>query len=143
MAKRYLAWYAGFVVSVGLVGPMLMVYAIDPLQLFRRAPYAAVFSTNERYQLPGLARNYDYDTVIVGSSMAQNFYLGYADRELRARTLKLAISGSSAHEQFLILNVALRTGKVKRVVWSLDQWEFRGSPQRVRDDLGVFPYDLY
>jgi hypothetical protein len=122
---------------------MSIVYAVDPLQFFRRAAYAPVFSTNERYQIPGLARNYDYDTVIAGTSMAQNFYLGYADKVLGARTLKIAISGSSAHEQFLALNVAIRTGKVKRVIWGVDQWVFRGTPGRVRDDLGVFPYYLY
>ena len=142
-SRYYLGWYALFVVAFGVLFPMSIVYAIDPLQFFRRAAYAPAFSTNERYQIPGLARNYDYDTVIAGTSMAQNFYLGYADKVLGARTLKIAISGSSAHEQFLVLNVAIRTGKVKRVIWGLDQWVFRGPPGRVRDDLGVFPYYLY
>ena len=143
MQRHFLTWYAAFVVAFGLLFPMAVVYCVDPLQFFRRAGYVPVFSTNERYQLPGLARNYDYDTVIVGTSMTQNFYLTYADRQLKARTLKVAISGSSAHEQFLVLNLAIRTGKVRRVIWGLDQWEFRGSPNRVRDDLGVFPYYLY
>jgi hypothetical protein len=143
MQRRFLIWYAAFVAIFGLLFPMAVVYCVDPLQFFRRAAYLPVFSTNERYQLPGLARNYDYDTVIVGTSMTQNFYLSYADRELGAHTLKLAISGSSAHEQFLVLSLAVRTGKVRRVLWGLDQWEFRGPPDRVRDDLGVFPYYFY
>src|SRR5207244_2667821 len=122
--------------------PMTIVYAVDPMQFFRRAAYAPVFSTNERYQLPGLAKNYDYDTVIAGTSMSQNFYPSYANKVLGARVLKVAISGSSAHEQFLILNVAVRTGKVKRVIWGLDEWAFSGAPDRVRDDLGMFPHYL-
>lgn len=138
-----MSWYAGFVVCFGVLFPILTVYAIDPLQFFRRAAYDPIFSTNERYQIPGLARNYDYDTVITGTSMAQNFHLDYADKILGARTLKVAISGSTAHEQFLALNIAIRTGKVKRVIWGIDRWVFRGPPDRVRDDLGAFPHYLY
>lgn len=143
MARRYLLCYLLFVLVLGVIVPMGVVYAVDPMQFFRKAFYLPVFSTNERYQIPGLARNYDYDTVIAGTSMAQNFYLDYADKKLHARVLKIAIAGSSAHEQFLALSVALRTGKVKRVIWGIDEWVFRGSPERVRDDLGVFPYYLY
>lgn len=142
-SRYYLVWHAVFAVLFCLLLPMSIVYAVDPMQFFRRAPYEPAFSTNERYQLPGLARNYDYDTVIVGTSMAQNFYPSYADKVLGGRVLKLAMSGSSAHEQFLILNVAIQTGRVKRVLWGVDQWVFRGPPDRVRDDLGAFPYFLY
>jgi hypothetical protein len=143
MARRYLLCYLFFVLIFGGIFPIGVVYAVDPMQVFRKASYLPIFSTNERYQIPGLIRNYDYDTVIVGTSMAQNFYTDYVNRKLGAHVLKIAISGSSAHEQFLVLSLALRTGKVRRVIWGIDQWVFRGSPERVRDDLGAFPYYLY
>lgn len=143
MYRRYLAWYVAFNVIFGVTCPAALTYLIDPLQFFRRASYAPTFSTNERHQLPGLIRNYDYDTAIVGTSMAQNFYPSYADRVLHAHTIKLAISGSTVHEQFLVARLALLTGKPRRVIWGVDDWVFRGAVDRVRSDLGAFPYYLY
>ncbi len=143
MHGRYLRWYAAINILTCVAVPMAITYVVDPLQFFRRAWYAPVWSTNERYQNPGLARSYDYDTVIIGSSMTQNFYPSYVDRVLGARTIKLSISGSTAHEQYLILRVALDTGKPKRVIWAIDDWAFRGAPDRVRSDLGPFPFFLY
>jgi hypothetical protein len=118
-------------------------FAIDPLQYYRKADYPPAFSTQQRYQNPGLARNYDYDTIIIGTSMTENFLPSYVNRKLGVKALKLSMSGATAKEQYMIAKLAIETGKVKRVIWGVDYFALRGEPDRVRDEFGPFPFYFY
>ncbi len=120
-------------------------YGVDPLQYYRIPSFykPVYFSSIQRYQNAGLARTHKYDTVVVGSSLMENFLPSYVDRSWAVRSLKLAISGSTAHEQFLVLRQALRTGQVKRVIWGLDAPVFFREWNAVRDDQAPFPYYMY
>lgn len=129
-------------ICLGIVGPGF-VFVIDPYQKFRRAWYAPEFGTNERYILPGMARNYDHDTVVIGTSMAQNFYPSAVRDALGGRPIKLAMSGSTSREQAMLLDISLSTGRVRKVVWVVDHFQFRGPSGRVRDETVPFPYYLY
>ncbi|MFD2615232.1 hypothetical protein [Paenibacillus gansuensis] len=123
---------------------MTVLYLFDPLQFYRKATaYPPLYSFEERYQNPGLAKNYDYDTIILGTSMTQTFVPSEIDKKLGGKTLKLSIEGSYSQEQNLIGNVALKTGKVKRVIWGLDYFALREGKDIVREDQGPFPYFLY
>lgn len=118
-------------------------YVFDPLQFYRKAFYAPDFSDQQRYQNPGLVKNYDYETIIIGSSMSENHIPSYVNEKLDTKTLKLSIMGSSIKEQQMITKMALETGKVKNVIWVIDYFGLRGDPDRVREDFGPFPYHLY
>lgn len=143
--KKHQAWTLSTLALAALASGSLVVlnYLVDPLQFYRQARYQPNFSLQQRYQNPGLARNFPYDTIILGTSMTENFRPAYVNRKLGVRTLKLSISGSTAREQALIARVAIRTGKVKRVLWGLDYFSIRGEAHRVREDFGPFPYYLY
>lgn len=131
---RYLALLA--VLALGLAGAVaLLNWLVDPLNFYRRPQRAPFLSEQARYRNPGLARHADYDAVIVGTSVS----LGFA----RAGTLNLAMQGASAHEQALMLGVALRTGRVRRVFWDLNYEFFRGKPDWVSDYDGPFPANFY
>ncbi len=119
-------------------------YIIDPLQFYRQAQlYKPRYSREQRYQNPGLARNYDYDTIIVGTSLTENFLASSLNRKWGVKAINLAMSGSTAREQYLITDLAIRTGRVANVLWGLDYASLRGNCLRVRDDQGPFPYYLY
>lgn len=130
--------------NIFLVAGIIWVnYLIDPLQFYRKAFYPPVFSEEQRYQLPGLAKNYDYDSIIIGSSMTENFIPSYIKQRLGLNVLKLSISGASAKEQYMIAKLAIQTGKVKNIIWGVDYFALRGTPDRVRDEQGQFPFYLY
>ncbi|REE84539.1 copper amine oxidase-like protein [Paenibacillus taihuensis] len=119
----------------------LITYIVDPLQFYHKPfGYDPVFSNEQRYQNPGLARNYDYDTIIVGTSMTENFRPSEVDKALGAHTLKLSIRGSTADEQFKIAQLAIETGKVKQVLWGLDYFALKTGDQEA---AGEFPDYLY
>ncbi len=120
-------------------------YAVDPFQYYRVAKLfkPMLWGGMQRHQNAGLARNFAEDTVIVGSSVTENF-LPSDMREIWGRAAtKLSISGSTAHEQFLVLRSALQTGRVNNVFWGLDTGAFYFAPTAVRDDQAPFPWHMY
>jgi len=119
-------------------------FLVDPLQFYRQAAfYQPSFSTEQRYQNPGLAKNFAYDTIIIGSSMTENFVPSYLNEKLGGKALKLSMSGASAYEENLIVQLALKTGQVKNILWGLDYASLKGSPDRVRNEDVPFPFYLY
>ena len=53
-------------------------FLLDPFQQYRKANFYKPIYDNERYLNPGLAKTYDYNQVIIGSSMTENFLLSDA-----------------------------------------------------------------
>lgn len=137
--------YNKIVVSLMLL-PLVLIgagnFIVDPLQYYRKTLFSTGFSANQRQQNPGLAKNYPYDTVIIGDSRTENMLPGNVRNYLGFDALKLSMSGASAHEQALILNLALGTGKVKNVLWLLSAERFK-RVYEVSDRSGGFPMHLY
>ncbi len=139
---RFLAVTA--VLAVGLAALIAWVnWRVDPLQFYRQASYPPWFSQQARFQYPGLAKHADYDTLILGTSVSLGFDPGMLREQLSPKTLNLAMAGASAHEQSLLLRVALATGRVRRVMWDLNYEFFRGRADWVSDFDGTFPAYFY
>ncbi|MBB6735047.1 copper amine oxidase N-terminal domain-containing protein [Cohnella zeiphila] len=139
-ARRMVGWFVLFAATAAIAVALLTVL-IDPLQFYHRAGwYTPRFSTEERYQNPGLAKNWDYDTIIIGTSMTENFLPSQVGEQLGGKVMKLSIEGSTADEHNKIAKVALSTGKVKRVLWGLDYFSLKSNSA---DDGYNFPDYLY
>jgi hypothetical protein len=119
-------------------------FVVDPLHYYRgvNAINHVFFSGYQRYQNVGLARSFHYDTVVIGPSVTENFLPSYIERTWGGRAMKLSISGSTSYEQLLILQQAIATGQVARVLWGLHIPAFYGGPRRV-DEQAPFPYFMY
>ena len=127
------------------VAVMLMAVAlnfvVDPLQLFRPARfYHPMYSNDSRMQNAGLIRSQDFDTVFMGTSLAIHFRQSDIDRLVGGHSLKLAMSGSTSHEQSFVLAAALERHP-KRVIWQIDDWIFRDAPDV--DSNPFLPANLY
>lgn len=120
MSKFFIKIFFGTFLS-WFIGLSMVVYVVDPLQFYRKSTfYKPCFNENVRYQNPGLARNYNYNAIILGTSLSDNFSVNYIDKKLGWNTLKLSISASLPLEQKLMFDVALKTGKIKNVIWVMD-----------------------
>lgn len=76
---------------------------------------------DERYQNDGIARHYDYDSIITGTSMCQNFKCSEFDELWEANAIKIANSGASYHESSENIGRAfLHNDGIKYVLCSLD-----------------------
>lgn len=103
-------------------------FVVDPLQLFRPSKlFPAMYSADARMQDAGLIRSQDFDTVLMGTSLAIHFRQRDIDRLLGGRSLKLSMTGSNSREQGFVLEAAM-TRHPKRVIWQLDDWIFHDAP---------------
>jgi hypothetical protein len=124
-----------------MLAAALLNFAVDPLQLFRPARlFAAMYSQDSRLQNAGLIKSQDFDTVFMGTSLAIHFHQRDIDRILGVKSLKLAMTGSSAREQVFVLASATARHP-KRVIWEVDDWIFHDTPEIDAD--ANLPADLY
>ncbi|MGN0512929.1 MAG: hypothetical protein ACI4GD_01525 [Lachnospiraceae bacterium] len=76
---------------------------------------------DERYQNDGIVRHFDYDAVIAGSSMCENFSSTEFDNLWGTKCVKVPLSGGTYREADLLVRRALETHPgVRYVLRSLD-----------------------
>lgn len=76
--------------------------------------------SNERYQNSGIIKNYDYDSVVLGSSVTANFRASQFDELFGGKTVKLTFPGGCFKDFDSALSLAYQTHDIKRVFWSID-----------------------
>ncbi|MFC2188732.1 hypothetical protein ACFCT7_15555 [Fulvivirgaceae bacterium LMO-SS25] len=140
--------FGSILIVLTLIGalPIIIInYWVDPLQFYRKATnYPAAFYKDQRFQNPGLAKNYEYNAVLLGTSMAESYQMDEMENLFGGKFLKLTISGSSLHEQRKILEVALRTGKVEKVFWAVESHTLNIEADKVaNNNFYQFPSYLY
>ena len=120
MYRKYLAGFLATVIAL-LAICAGVVYGIDPSFQYH-LPYGNIKAVylNERYQNAGLAKNLEYDTVILGSSVTANFRLSQFNELFDAQTVKLTFPGGCFSDFETALNLCFETHDVKRVFWSID-----------------------
>jgi hypothetical protein len=134
--------------TLALLGAVaLLNYRVDPFQHFRLAPAteARFPRALQRYINPGLARNAQYDYVITGSSLMENYDLAEVAQLCDAKPVNLATSAMSAFEQRKVIEVALRHRAPRRVVMTLDFNSFAppidASLPEISEPLPLYLYD--
>lgn len=137
---NYKNWIIGFVsltVAI-LAGLAALTIFIDPYFHFHGPinGVSYVFS-NQRYMNDGIEKHFDYDSVIIGSSMSENFKPSEADKLFGGNFIKLPFPGASYKE----INNNLETifdskENVKTVIRALDY-------NRLLDPADEMKYDEY
>ncbi|QKF78376.1 hypothetical protein [Arcobacter defluvii] len=113
-------------------------YIIDPFQHYRKASiYTFDYSGNQKYLNPGLAKNYEYNSIIIGTSMTENFSLEKTKYILN-NPIKLSIAGGKAFEFKELLDISFNTHKIETVLFGLDIYSFLNDRQSNK-----LPYYLY
>lgn len=96
----------------------------------------------ERYQNDGIARHYEYDSMITGTSMCQNFKCSEFDRLWDAASIKVTNAGASYHESCENIRRAFsHNANVKNVLCSLDG--NRLNYPAFKDEYEDYPVYLY
>jgi hypothetical protein len=105
---------------------------VDPFQVYGRSERfpPRFYNAWQRYEDPGIARHYDYDRIVTGSSLMENTLPADADRILGGRTINLCMSAQTAYDAGQLLRLALATGKPRHVLMNLDYNAFSGAPDR-------------
>jgi len=121
---------------------MMMNYIVDPFQQYRIASWYEITDKKQREIIPGLAKNIPAETIIIGSSMVENFRASFIDDELGTTSLKLCAAGMTAYEMQQLLNTIISNNhNVKHIILGLDLYALSGDVERIRNS--GFPYYLY
>lgn len=116
---------------------------LDPLFQYHKPLFGLQpIITNERYQNAGIAKNFDFDNVIIGNSLSQNFKASDFDKGFGGTTVKLTSAGSHTIDWTYILKI-LKERKVqpKRIVFNIDPYIFNTSATEMKHPLPTYLYD--
>jgi len=119
-------------------------YIVDPFQHYRKATLYRISYKHgiQRYLVPGLAKNYVYNSIIAGASMTENFLISDIEKNLNyLNPIKLCLSGGYAYEFSKILEIAFNTHKIENVLFGLDIYGFSGEINQTRTNLPLYMYD--
>lgn len=142
--KWIIGWAVIVLMGLGFVG--LKTYNVDPFFHYHKPDTSKYFYEleNERSQNDGICRHFDYDAIIIGSSMCQNFKTSEMDEIFGVSSIKIPYPGATYREIDESLRRALSyNSDIKLIVRGLDMVRFSDPKDGMRTDLGVFPTYLY
>ena len=122
MTRKRWALLALFLLAGSLALIVGTVALVDPFEIYHQATAFIPPITNgtQSYSNAGIAKSYDYDSVIIGSSMTENFRPSQLDALLGGRFVKLPINGGSPFNHKQMMDMAFATHDVRRVVYGMD-----------------------
>ena len=104
-----------------MAGHLLPLIFVDPLNISRAELTDNEFYIREmRYQSSGIINKLDFDSVIIGSSMAENFLPKTTADILGGQFVNLSLSGSLLSERKVVLDYLFRKKEISTVLISLD-----------------------
>ena len=143
--EKWLRTY--FICVLVLAGAIMASVAyIDPFMHYHKPLIDKFYYTlnNERSQNDGITKHFDYDALITGSSMTENFKTSEMDKVFGVDSIKVPYSGGSYKELNDNLIIALKTHPdLKIIVRCLDMDRFFNDKNAMRTDLGKYPEYLY
>ena len=98
-----------------------IVFVFDPFFHYHKPikPLKAVLNQAE-YQVIGTLRNFDYDSVIAGSSMAENYNNKWFDEAFNCTTIKAVKPGANTSDLVYLLEAAYEEKEIKNIFYTLD-----------------------
>ena len=120
-----------------------LVVFVDPFQIYRKAArfIPPVDNTTQVYANAGIARSYEYDSAIVGTSVTENFRPSYLEERLGGRFIKLCTSAGTAYNHALLLRLAFSRHEMRRVVLGLDVYSLVGKTDETGSPVPLYLYD--
>lgn len=127
-------------VLVLVAGIVALNSVVDPWHYLGGSAWAS-YEGDGRQQNPGLIRNKTYGTVVLGTSMTQNFKPQELQTLFGEPALVLSISAGTAREQSLTAENALHYGTLHTVIWGVHPAAFSVKATEVKGN--AFPAYLY
>ena len=130
-------------VCLFLLGIMALVVYVDPFFHYHAPlenfPYLV---DNQLSQNPGMAKNMQYDSVILGSSMTVNFNTNWFEEQLGLHTIKLNYSGAYPKDQSNIMKLIFESGnQVEAVFLGIDVMTYTGGVEETKYPIPEYLYD--
>jgi len=123
---------------------IIIILIIDPLQQYRQTQQFRPMYKNANYLLPGIVKNYNYDSIILGSSHTENFILSdLSQLPGFDKPIKLTLKGAYAHNIKIISDLAFKHQKINAVLLGLDIYALSGDKEKTTNGKEAIPFYLY
>ena len=100
-----------------------ILWLYDPLQLFHKPIFReTTFFGDMRLAARGIIRYYDFDSVILGTSMLENTSAKEAGEKLGGKWVNLSLWGSAYNERAVILEYLFGYKKPQKIIYSLESF---------------------
>lgn len=96
-------------------------YIFDPYQFFHKPIFRkTIFNSDMYYQAAGIINNYDFDSIILGSSILVNTSSNEASQKLGGKWVNLSAGGASIEIRTDILRYTLENKQISNIIFSLE-----------------------
>lgn len=120
------------------------VILFDPFyQYHKPLPGLKAVLTDKEYQCVGTLRNFDYDALIVGSSVCENYNNHWFDQGFDCRTIKAIRSYGATADLKVLLDIACEEHELSYVFYNIDPSSLTASdePTYVSTGRPMYLYD--
>ena len=100
----------------------ILLFIYDPLYLYHKSwiDKNERLHSDMRIQGAGVINNYDFDSIILGSSMLMGMSSKQADKYIGGNFVNLSASGISIFERKFLMEYALNRKSIKKIIISMD-----------------------
>jgi hypothetical protein len=113
-----------FILSVAALMALMLVasfnYFVDPFTYYHQPWTDINFSKLHRFSNPGLARQYDYEAVLVGTSHVMELESSRFSEIIGQPGLNLSTNGGLFREQSELVELVLDQGKADTIYWEMN-----------------------
>lgn len=107
-----------------------VVWFFDPFYQYHEPFFGMEAVLNDRdNQMPGTIRNFQYDTLLVGSSVAENFDTDYLDNRYGCKALKVIRASGSAADLLYYVEMAESERELRDIFWCMDIFALNASAE--------------
>ncbi len=146
MNKGYKRFLIGFFLTagIGIVAVIALTILVDPFFQYHKPLDNFPYVVDKQVCMnPGLAKNMDYDSVLLGSSMTVNFNTDWFWDQMGLTTQKLSYNGAFPKDQDNILNIVFKEKKntVKAVFLGIDELNYSADTEQTKFPIPSYLYD--
>jgi hypothetical protein len=127
-----------------LIGFASVVYIVDPFCQYHmpKMGFSPIFKRGTQvYINPGFAKHASYDSLVIGSSVSENFYASQFNKVFNCKAIKLPCAGAYSTNYKDILEVAFRSRQLENVFFSLDEFALWNSADEPNQEMPLYLYD--
>ncbi len=131
------------VILIGLLLVAGIVFVFDPFYHYHKPWLGMKAILNDKeYQCVGTLRNFDYDALLVGSSVMENNDNSWYDDAYGVKTIKAIRSYGATADLCYLMDVAYEDHEIKRVFYNIDPSSLYAAAETTYESTGC-PMYLY
>lgn len=143
MARKFLKHFFTGSAALLLFCIFLMVLFDPFFQYHKPLPGLKAVLTDKEYQCIGSLKNFDYDSVIAGSSVSENYNNRWFDEGFDCTSIKAIRSYGATADLCYFLDIAFKNHDIKYVFYNLDPSALSADPVTTFESTGcpIYLYD--